>query len=44
MQNLTSFAEQTQFTFESVETDTAKQSSRVKVKVGEKKATGTDKL
>jgi hypothetical protein len=44
VKNLTSFAEQTQFTFENVEIDIAKQSSRVKVKVGEKKATGTDKL
>ena len=43
VKNLTSFAEQTQFTFESVETATTKQPSRIKVKVSEKKETGTDK-
>lgn len=43
VKNLTSFAEQTQFRFESVETSTTKQPSRIKVKVSEKRETGTDK-
>lgn len=43
VKNLTSLAEQTQFTFESTEQTKPKQPSRVKVKVTEKKETGTDK-
>lgn len=43
IKNLTSFTEQTQITFESAEQNKIKQPSRVKVKVTERKETGTDK-